>query len=60
MKKPKKQLRPYANFLFEAGVLAKTPRSGFRYADELLQTDSNDWWYKNKEDEHWVKGGKGH
>jgi putative hydrolase of HD superfamily len=26
-------LKPYANFLFEAGILAKTPRSGFRHLD---------------------------
>ena len=31
MSKNKEKLKPYANFLFEAGVLARTPRSGFRH-----------------------------
>lgn len=31
MKNPDKSLKPYANFFFEAGILARTPRSGFRH-----------------------------
>lgn len=27
-------------------------------AEEIMRTDSNDWWFENKEDEYWVKGGK--
>ncbi len=27
-------------------------------ADEILNTDSNDWWFENKEDEYWINGGK--
>lgn len=27
-------------------------------AEEILQTDSHDWWFQNKEDEYWVNGGK--
>ncbi|MFA5932617.1 MAG: HD domain-containing protein [Microgenomates group bacterium] len=40
MKKLKKTLKPYANFLFEVGILAKTPRSGFRHLDGLNQSIS--------------------
>lgn len=29
-------------------------------AEEILNTNSNDWWYSNKDDEHWIKGGKNH
>jgi len=35
----------------------KTP-SAQKLAKTLLETDSNDWWFHDKEDEHWVKGGK--
>lgn len=38
MKKNKSKLKPYANFLFEAGILAKTPRSGFRHLDGWHQS----------------------
>ena len=38
MKRPKKQLKPYANFLFEVGILAKTSRSGFRHLDGWHQS----------------------
>jgi putative hydrolase of HD superfamily len=31
MEKEKAPLKPYANFLFEVGILARTPRSGFRH-----------------------------
>lgn len=40
MKRSKKRLKPYANFLFEVGVLAKTPRSGFRHLDGWHQSVS--------------------
>lgn len=33
-------------------------KSTRQLADEILKTDSNDWWYKDKADEHWVRGGK--
>ena len=44
--KPQKNYKAFANFLFEAGVLARTPRSGFRHlgswrqsvAEHLLRT----------------------
>ena len=34
--------------------------SAQKLADEVLNTDSNDWWFDNKDDEYWVKGGKNH
>jgi putative hydrolases of HD superfamily len=27
-------------------------------AKEIIKTDSNDWWYENKSDDYWVRGGK--
>jgi putative hydrolases of HD superfamily len=35
----------------------RTP-SAKKLADVILKTNSNDWWYENKEDEYWVNGGK--
>lgn len=35
-----KKLKPYVNFLFEVGVLNKTPRSGFRHLGGLDQSVS--------------------
>lgn len=32
--------------------------SGKALAEQILATDTNDWWYENKEDDYWVKGGK--
>jgi putative hydrolase of HD superfamily len=36
----KSKLKPYANFLFEAGVLNRTPRSGFRHLSGWQQSVS--------------------
>lgn len=38
MKRTKKSLKAYANFLFEAGVLARTPRAGFRHLGNWKQS----------------------
>lgn len=40
MGKPIKKLKPYANFLFEVGVLSRTPRSGFRHLGGFRQSVS--------------------
>lgn len=32
--------------------------SGKGLAEALLSTDSDEWWYENKEDSYWVSGGK--
>jgi len=32
--------------------------SAQQLAQEIINTDSNDWWYENKEDNYWVSGGK--
>lgn len=32
--------------------------SAKQLAKVLLKTNSNDWWFENKEDEYWIKGGK--
>ncbi len=34
--------------------------SAKKLATEVLTTSSDEWWYENKEDSYWVKGGKGH
>lgn len=35
----------------------KTP-SAQELAKVIVETNSNDWWFQNKEDEYWVSGGK--
>jgi putative hydrolases of HD superfamily len=44
---------------FIPGVLKRlrTPEAK-RLAKEILKTNSNEWWFQNKDDDHWVNGGK--
>jgi len=57
----------HAKFLYEVGMLQRTPRSGFAFLGSGKQSvaehtyrmlNMDNWWFAVKQDAHWIHRGR--